>query len=78
MEEGFILSNKFRKAVFNELSFSEVDVETISKKHHIPMSAVEKAIKDLQDAGLVKEDRGRYSLTKEGERIAEKLRRQMI
>jgi len=78
MEEGFVLSNKFRKVVFNELVVSDANARDISKKHHIPLSAVERAIKDLEGAGLIKEDKERYTLTKEGEKLAEKLKRQMI
>ena len=35
MDEGFILSNKFRRAVFAELVSGETDIERIAKKHHI-------------------------------------------
>ena len=35
MDEGFILSNKFRKAVFAELVQGETDIEQIAKKHQI-------------------------------------------
>lgn len=78
MEEGFVLSNKFRKVIIDELAIGDADAETISKKHHIPISAIEKAINDLKKIGLVKENKDRYSLTKQGRKVVEKLRRQVI
>jgi len=35
MDEGFILSNKFRRAIFAELVSGETNIERIAKKQHI-------------------------------------------
>ena len=78
MEEGFILSNKFRRAVFTEIVAGEHDVVRISKKHRIPLAITEKTVKELVDAGVVKEENNRYTLTDEGEKIAGRLKSQEL
>ncbi|RLF43756.1 MAG: hypothetical protein DRN09_04285 [Thermoplasmata archaeon] len=78
MEEGFILSNKFRRAVFTEIVAGEHNVGRISKKHHIPLAIAEKTIKELVGAGIVKEENNRYTLTPDGEKVADKIRNQEL
>ncbi|HEX17083.1 MAG TPA: hypothetical protein ENG60_01525 [Thermoplasmatales archaeon] len=75
MEEGFILSNKFRKIIFDDLASGERDVRVISKKNHIPIKVVEEIVREMADARLVEIREGMCYLTREGERLAERLKR---
>ena len=76
MDEGYILSNKFRKAIFQEIVSGENDVKTIAKKHHILPKIAENIIQDLVNSKLLEEKNGKYVLTREGEKIATKLKMQ--
>jgi predicted transcriptional regulator len=78
MEEGFILSNKFRRAIFTEVVAGERDIGRISKKHRIPLSIAEKTIKELIEVGVIKEENNRYTLTREGEKAAYKIKSQEL
>jgi len=42
MDEGYILSNKYRRAIFDELASGESDIRRIAKKHRIVSSIVDK------------------------------------
>ena len=76
MDDGFILSNKFRRAVFNEIISGESDVVRIAKKHRIVSSVVEKIIGDFVNGNIVSEKNGRYFLTINGKKIAAVIRNQ--
>ena len=76
MDEGYILSNKFRKAIFQEIVSGEDDIKTIAKKHHIPLKIAENIIQDLVNGKLLEEKNRKYVLTREGEKIATKLKMQ--
>ncbi len=78
MEESFILSNKFRRAVFNGIVAGESDITMIAKKHHMLLSIAKKAAGELVDEGIIKEERGRYFLTREGDKIAERMKSQEL
>jgi Mn-dependent DtxR family transcriptional regulator len=60
-------SHKFRRVVWQELVSGESDPERIAKKQHLVQRAVEKALDDLEEEGLVTADDGEYELTDEGE-----------
>lgn len=72
--EGFILSNKFRKAVFLEISSGEKSLDRIAKKHHLLHQMVERVAQEMLDKGLIKEKDGAFTLTEEGEKIFGKLK----
>lgn len=74
--EGFILENKNRKAVFQELASGETDPERIAKKHHLIERVVDQVLDDLVDEELVEQDGGGYELTDEGESLARELKNQ--
>ncbi|HID24898.1 MAG TPA: hypothetical protein EYP23_00305 [Thermoplasmata archaeon] len=79
MEEGFILSNKFRRAVFTEIVSGEHDILRISKKHRIPLPIAQKTIRELTEAGVVKkEGNNQYLLTREGEKVADRIKSQKL
>ena len=70
MDEGFILSNKFRRAVFDELASGETNIEHIAKKHHIIRTVAYRVINDFVSGGIVEKKGNHYFFTKEGERLA--------
>lgn len=70
MDEGFILSNKYRKQVFIALASGEHDLKWIVKKHRLPLNICRHIVEELRTGGLVAEKNGKYFLTNEGEKIA--------
>jgi len=70
MDEGFILSNKFRRAVFAELVSGETDIERIAKKHHIIRNVAIRIADDFIREEIIEKKGNRYFLTKEGEKLA--------
>lgn len=68
-DDAFVESHKFRRVVWQELVSGETDPERIAKKQHLIDRAVEKAIDDLEDHGLIEETDDGYALTEEGERF---------
>lgn len=76
MDEGFILANKYRRAVFTEIAAGESNPRMIAKKHHIIDKVVDDIVSKLIDGGLVEEKNDAYVLTGEGEKIAAELQNQ--
>jgi predicted transcriptional regulator len=74
MDEGYILSNKFRRVIFDGLSSGETNINFIIKKHRIIPNVAKKIIDDFIDGGILEKNGNRYILTKEGKRIAEIIR----
>ncbi|KAA0014814.1 transcriptional regulator [Thermoplasmatales archaeon ex4484_30] len=74
MEEGFIISNKIRKAVFIEISSGEKSLTRIAKKHHLIEHVVESAAKELEEHGIIEEKNGGYELTEMGKKLFGKLK----
>jgi IS4 transposase len=70
MDEGFILSNKYRRAVFDELASGETDIRRIAKKHHIVRMVAVRVIDDFVSGGIVEKQGNNYVFTKEGLRLA--------
>jgi predicted transcriptional regulator len=70
LEEGFIVSNKIRRAVFREIQTGEKDINQITKKCHLVRRAVEKATDELIEQGLIKKRRNKLALTEKGEKIS--------
>jgi predicted transcriptional regulator len=75
MDEGFILSNKYRRAIFDELTAGETNLERIAKKHHIVRVVAQRVITDFVDGGLVAPQGNRYVLTEKGEKLVESIGR---
>jgi predicted transcriptional regulator len=70
MDEGFILSNKFRRAVFAELVSGETDIERIAKKHHIIRNVAMRIADDFIREEIIEKKGNRYFLTNDGEKLA--------
>jgi len=67
--EGFILANKFRKAIFIEVATGEKSPRVIAKKHHLVPQMVESAVEDLKEKDILAEEDGTLSLTEHGEKV---------
>jgi predicted transcriptional regulator len=74
MDEGYILSNKFRRAIFDALASGETNINMISKKYRIIPNVTKKIIDDFISGGILEKNGSRYVLTKEGEKLANIIR----
>jgi predicted transcriptional regulator len=70
MEEGYILSNKFRRAIFDGFASGETDLNRITKKHRIISNVAKRIVEDFIGGGILEKKGNGYQLTKEGERLA--------
>ncbi len=73
VDEGYIISNKFRRAIFNELASGETNVDRIAKKHRIITTIAKRTIEDFVKNGIVEKKNNKYVFTKEGEKLAHTL-----
>lgn len=73
MDEGFILSNKFRKIIFEEFASGETDIIRIAKKNHIIKKVVIKITSEFIKGNIVERKGNGYVLTKEGEKLADNI-----
>jgi len=71
MDEGYILSNKFRKAIFDGFTHGESDIRLISKKHRIIPRVANKILNDFIKNDIIEKKNNKYILTKKGKKIAE-------
>jgi predicted transcriptional regulator len=74
MDEGFIVSNKVRKALFSEIAAGETSLSRIIKKHHLIKGAATTAATELVEHGLVEKKDNSYRLTERGTNVYGKLR----
>ena len=74
MDEGYILSNKFRMAIFDEIASGETNIERIAKKHHIVLLVAKKVVNDFISGGILEKKGNKYILTREGEKLATNIR----
>ena len=70
MEEGYILSNKFRRAIFDGFASGETDLNRIAKKHRIILNVAKRIVDDFINGEIIEKKGNKYILTKEGERLA--------
>lgn len=68
-EEGFILANKHRKAVFQEIAAGETSAKSIAKKHRLHPTMVDHAIDDLKQEKLITGESTRLVLTEQGKKV---------
>ncbi len=68
--DAFIEADKFRKAVFTSIVAGESDPERIAKKNRLIQRAVDRAVEDLEEHGLITGEGDGYALTEKGERYA--------
>lgn len=69
VNDAFVESDKFRRAVFTEIAAGEGEADRIAKKHRLVKPAVDRAVQDLTEHGLVEEKGGRLQLTDDGRRF---------
>jgi predicted transcriptional regulator len=74
MDEGYILSNKFRRTIFDALASGETNINMISKKYRIIPNITKKVIDDFISGGILERNGSKYVLTKEGEKLANNIR----
>ena len=74
MDEGYILSNKFRRAIFDELASGEKNIDRIAKKQRIINVVAKKVVDDFINGGILEKKGNQYVLTKEGEKLADNIR----
>lgn len=67
INDAFVESDKFRRAVFTEIAAGESDPDRIAKKHHLVKPAVKRAVQDLVDHELIEETDDGLQLTDQGE-----------
>jgi predicted transcriptional regulator len=73
IDEGFILSNKYRRAIFDGLVAGERDIQRIAKKHHIIRLVAQRVIDEFVKGGIVEKKGNSYVFTKEGEKLVESI-----
>jgi predicted transcriptional regulator len=74
MDEGFILSNKYRRSIFDELASGETDINRIAKKHRIIIQVAERVANDFIKGDILEKKGNRYILTDKGEKLAISIR----
>ena len=74
MDEGYILSNKFRRTIFDGLMSGERDIYRIAKKHRIIPNVAKRIADDFINGGILEKKGSKYILTKEGKKLADTIR----
>jgi predicted transcriptional regulator len=69
MDEGFILANKFRRVIFDELVAGEVDIRRIAKKNRIIPRVAQRIIDEFVTGGIVEKKGNIYVFTDEGKKL---------
>ncbi len=70
MDEGYILSNKFRRVIFDGFASGETNLNIIIKKNRIIPLVAKKIVNEFITNGVIEIKGNRYNLTKEGKRLA--------
>jgi len=71
MDEGFILANKFRRVIFDELAAGENDINRIAKKNRMIPRVAQRIIDEFITGGIVEKKGNRYMFTDEGKKLVE-------
>jgi predicted transcriptional regulator len=71
IDEGYILSNKYRRTIFEELASGEKSIYRIAKKNRIIQKVAQRIIDGFVDEGIVEKQGNTYGFTKEGEKLVE-------
>jgi predicted transcriptional regulator len=69
MDEGFILANKFRRVIFDELVAGETDIRRIAKKNRIIPRVAQRIIDEFVSGGIVEKKGNIYVFTDEGKKL---------
>ena len=73
VDEGYILANKFRRAIFDELVSGEHDIRYIAKKLHIVPRIAQKIMDDLETNELVTKQGAFYTFTEKGQKLVDEM-----
>ncbi|MCX6665649.1 MAG: hypothetical protein NT038_06275 [Euryarchaeota archaeon] len=73
MDEGYILSNKYRRVIFDDLTSGETNFDQIAKKHHIVRRVVQRVIDEFMNNGIIEKKENTYILTEKGKKIAQNI-----
>jgi predicted transcriptional regulator len=71
MDEGYILANKFRRVIFDELVAGESDLRRIAKKNRIIPRVAQRTMDEFVAGGIVEKQGNRYVFTEEGKKLAD-------
>jgi len=72
---GFVTGNKNRQKLLSLLgSKHELDVDRLAKNMHVASPSVKKIIEEMLEKGLIKQDKGSYSLTELGDAVEKRVR----
>ena len=74
MDEGYILSNKFRRTIFDGLASGETSIDRIAKKHRIIRTVAMRVVDDFISGGILEKKNNQYILTEEGKKLADNIR----
>jgi predicted transcriptional regulator len=69
MDEGFILANKFRRVIFDELVSGETDIKRITKKNRMIPRIAQRVIDEFITGGIVEKKGNMYVFTDEGKKL---------
>jgi len=75
MDEGYILANKFRRAIFDELVSGEHDIRRIAKKHRIIPRVAQKVMDEFEAGELVTRKGPFYTFTDKGQKLVDTMYR---
>lgn len=73
MDEGFILANKFRRVIFDELASGETDLARIAKKNRIILRVAQRIMDEFVNGGIVEKKGTRYVFTDEGKKLVDEI-----
>lgn len=71
MDEGYILSNKYRRAIFDEFASGEINIQRIAKKHRIIQTVVQRVVDDFIKGEILEKQGNSYILTKKGKKLVD-------
>jgi predicted transcriptional regulator len=71
MDEGFILANKFRRVIFDELVSGETDIKRITKKNRMIPRVAQRIIDEFITGGIVEKKGNMYVFTDDGKKLVE-------
>jgi predicted transcriptional regulator len=71
MDEGFILANKFRRVIFDELVSGENDIKRIAKKNRMIPRVAQRIIDEFISGGIVEKKGNIYVFTDEGKKLVD-------
>ena len=73
MDEGYIISNKFRRVIFEGFASGETNIQRIAKKHRIIPMVAKRVTEDFINNGILEKKGNRFILTDEGKKLKEKI-----